>query len=616
MKKSTVSTTSSSSSMNSSASASSSSSSSSSSSPLVSFRARSVGPKCPFGNATVAFTLRPGGLVCLSGKSGLGKTTLATVLTGLVHNLSTLRKTLDIEIDECEWDASVPKGERCGVLFQQTTLLDELTIAGNLKVALQIYHQQHGDQSNEDSYYREIKQLLDVVGLNYERDACKRPTELSGGMGRRASLALQLAQHKRVIVLDEPFTGLDYDAAMSVARELVHLRTVKKTALVLISHEPHLAQVVMDPTTTSDNVTITLEEPTASTSTDDSSRLSKPSLFGTTFLDRFWDRLADYTLYSLPLIAMAFIACGLAISMLTADLLRRLDFNDQVLDLVDTQVRPLIKMLTGEDANALQMMGVRFKVNSLLNQTVPPAKASIFAIGMTKLFVLEIGPLLTALLLCGRIGGSYAGKVGTLHATSQTKLLQTLGVSPWMWTLWPSVLAALIAAPLLTVMGTAIAVGLAGWVGPTYYGIGTTAQFWKDMVDALLPRLRLKSFAPLWDNKDEEGNYSFRSSFRDLLEGGGITSVDCSVTYPPRYAHYSWLESVVEIATYPPIYHIVKAVVFISIILAVAEGVAQWWKPHLTPRGVPAVITLSVVCSGLLVILADWGFSQLWLLRY
>jgi ABC-type transporter Mla maintaining outer membrane lipid asymmetry permease subunit MlaE len=46
----------------------------------------------------------------------------------------------------------------------------------------------------------------------------------------------------------------------------------------------------------------------------------------------------------------------------------------------------------------------------MLNTTVPPAKAKLYAIGLSTLFVLEVGPLLTALLLCGRIGGSYAGK--------------------------------------------------------------------------------------------------------------------------------------------------------------------------------------------------------------
>jgi hypothetical protein len=122
----------------------------------------------------------------------------------------------------------------------------------------------------------------------------------------------------------------------------------------------------------------------------------------------------------LPLIALAFCACGLAIAMLSADLLERLDINDQVLDLVDKEVRPLIKMLTGEDATSMQMLGIRFKDSGMLNRTVPPAKASLFAIGLAKLFVLEIGPLLTTLLLlCGRIGGSYAGRVGTMQATSQ-----------------------------------------------------------------------------------------------------------------------------------------------------------------------------------------------------
>merc|ERR1712087_528874 len=105
-------------------------------------------------------------------------------------------------------------------------------------------------------------------------------------------------------------------------------------------------------------------------------------------------------------------------------------------------------MLTGEEASTFQMMGIRFKVNSMLNQTVPPAKATLYAIGMAKLFVLEIGPLLTTLLLCGRIGGSYAGKVATMQANFENKLLQTLGINPRSWLLLPALMAALIASPL------------------------------------------------------------------------------------------------------------------------------------------------------------------------
>ena len=572
--------------------------------PLVQFQARPVGPKCPFGNASINFELTAGGCVHLSGSSGLGKTTLATILTGL-SDPKILLSTLDIDIQRCEWHPNIPERERCGVLFQQTTLLDELTVAGNLQLALSncpSHHHSKGKETKEDK----IKELLELVGLHYERDAHKRPTELSGGMGRRASLALQLAQRKRVIVLDEPFTGLDQEAAISVAKELVHLRKVQGTALLLISHEPHLAKTVMDPTQTKDNHTVTLKPPLSyagsSSSISSFGGPTKPSLFGTTFADRFLDRLVDYTFYSLPLIGLAFVACGLAIAMLSADLMQRLDINDQVLDLVDTEVRPLIKMLTGEDANALQMMGIRFKVNSMLNKTVPPAKAKLFAIGLTKLFVLEVGPLLTALLLCGRIGGSYAGKIGTMQATAQNKLLQTLGVSPRWWTLGPSLLAAWIAGPLLTVIGTAFALGLGGWVGPARYGIGTSTQFWEDLYDSLFPVLRLRSVAPFWD-----AELSPAWTWKDVL-----SRMDLSVTY--NTPDSMWKEAAIETLTYPPIYHLFKAIVFIGIILFTAEVIARWQR-DLTPRGVPSVITLSVVSAGLLVILADWGFSQLWLLR-
>jgi len=615
-----------------------SSSSSSSSFPLLTFRAKNVGPKCPFDNDVIEFTIRPGGCISFQGNSGVGKTTLAMIITGVVstgHNNNkyrNLRQRLDIEIETCTWHPTIPINERCGVLFQQTTLLDELTIAGNLQLALKQHYSQtrqktnptiSSNQTSDDYLEKEIKQLLDRVGLDYSRDAHKRPTELSGGMGRRASLALQLAQHKRVIVLDEPFTGLDYDTAVSVAKELVRLRqglNNNKTALLLISHEPHLAKIVLDEdSNTMDNTIVRFEEP-VKVNTDDKGHVpKKPSVFGTKLSDRFYDRLLDYTLYSLPLIVMAFIACGIAIGMLTADLLARLDIADDILDLVDTQIRPLIKLLTGEEATSFQLLGIRFKVKSLLHQTVPPAKAQLFAIGMTKLMVLEIGPLLTALLLCGRIGGSYAGQVATLHATQQTKLLQTLGISPFYWTWVPSIGATLLACPCLTSLGTAIALGLAGYIGPVYYGIGTISQFQSDVRKTILPELRFELaslFSKLVLTEDENSERSglTQNVLRLLPQLSSSESPLFQVTYPMRYP--SWMETLIEILTYPPMYHLSKAVVYGWIILNVAQLVTYRRQGDLTPRGVPSVITMSVVVAGLLVIIADWGFSQLWLLRY
>lgn len=486
-------------------------------------------------------------------------------------------------------------------------------------------------------------------------------------MGRRVCLSLQLAQKKRVIVLDEPFTGLDYESAVSVAKELVRLRQTQGTALLLISHEPHLLKLVMgDDCDDGDNgdkamgrnksrvVELKAAATGVATLTHSSSNNKKPSLFGTSFLDRFLERLLDYTLYSLPLVAMAFVACGCAISMLSADLLQRLDLSKKVLDLVDNEVKPLIKMLTGEDPSMIHMMGIRLKVNSLLNRTVPQAKATLYAIGLTKLFVLEVGPLLTALLLCGRIGGSYAGKVGTMQATNQNKLLKTLGVNPKWWTLYPSILAASVASPVLTVTGTCLALLLGGYVGP-YYGIGggtlgDTNHYWKDLQDSIFPVLRLKSFEKCWegvssssilpsldevagDGLEEVGEQehngdgvnmiaifsSIMSILKDFLVDPTNKALDLRVTYKTNTSHAShhhWMkDTLVELATYPPVYHLLKSETFIFIIILVAEWVARSYKPNLTARGVPSVITFSVVLAGLLVIVADWAFSQLWLLR-
>jgi len=552
--------------------------------PLVTFSAHSKGPRCPFGGM-VSFALQPGGCVWLQGPSGRGKTTLASFLCNILPT-STLEK-LQISIS-MKWDPSLPVSERCGVLFQQTTLLDELTVAGNLAAALDAVGFPRKDRESK------IKQLLELVGLSYHADAGKSPTELSGGMGRRASLALQLAQKKHVIFLDEPFTGLDFEVALSIAQELVHLRKTQGTAFVLISHEYELAEKVLD-VTCDGNIICKLEEP-LSRKNDQQGQLSN-LYFGTSFFDRFWAKLLDYLFWSLPLILLAFMACSLAIAMLSSDTLQRIDVVKPVLEIVDKEIRPMIKLLTGQEATPLHLIGVKMKVSSMLNRTVPPAKASLYAIGMAKLFVLEIGPLLTALLLCGRIGGSYAGKVATMQATSQTKLLKTLGISPLAWSLFPAACAAVIAGPILTSAGTLLALYCGSLMGPMY-GVGTTSDYWEKVRTTTFPELRLRGFMGTgMGGRELEGASS-------LAVGEYFLSTHSS----------SYYDALIELVTYPPVYHLVKAVFFMIIILGVAEISART-RSNITPRTVPSVITQSVVIASLLVIISDWWFSQLWLKR-
>mmetsp|Transcript_27805 Transcript_27805/g.62790 ORF Transcript_27805/g.62790 Transcript_27805/m.62790 type:complete len:585 (-) Transcript_27805:105-1859(-) len=573
--------------------------------PILQFKARNVDPrKCPFENEVVSFTLFPSSCIHLSGQSGAGKTTLSNYIAGLLprrNGEAMLKGTLGIEVEHCQWNDSIPAVERVGMLFQQTTLLDSLTVAGNICVALE-----HCPSArlNESQKQTAIKQLLETVGLDYLSDGPKRPAELSGGMARRASLALQLAQRKQVIILDEPFAGLDFATAVGVAKALERLRREKGTALLLISHEPEIVQFVMgrgsgssldgsgkDPETELiRKVTLSRRGSDYDGSARQSRKLSHPSVFGGKAHQRFIMKTIDYFLFSLPLILLTFTAAGLAISMLSSDILRRVDVTDTVIDVVKREVKPMLSMLTGEeDVNPMYMMMISMKVRSMLQTTIPPAKATLYAMGMAKLFVLEIGPLITSLLLSGRIGGSYSGEVATMQATSQNKLLRTLGISPMKWTFQPSLLASWIASPLLTMSGTILALELGAHVGP-WYGIGKTETYKQEVWDSIFLPIRLRLLSE--DFKATTTSDLFRCTFSE-----------------------SYVDSLIEIATHPVFYHLLKSLVFMTIVMTVSEVTARR-KFDLTPRGVPKVITTSVVLGSLLVIVADWGFSQLLLKRH
>ncbi|KAL9189068.1 hypothetical protein ACHAXT_011558 [Thalassiosira profunda] len=596
--------------------------------PILQFSAKNVdASKCPFTNPTVSFALRRSGCLHLAGPSGAGKTTLSNYIAGILppkKGKKMLRNTLGIEITECAWDERIPGGERAGMLFQQTTLIDSLTVAGNVCVALEhCPAAKNGKEAMAEQQNRAtIKRLLETVGLDYLRDGPKRPSELSGGMARRASLALQLAQHKHVIVLDEPFAGLDYATAVGVARELEKLRREKGTALLLISHEPDIVDIVMGKATSlnrvqsngsnGDKTTLTAASGSTVTltrrdSTDSdakaSSKLRHPSVFGKDPHQRLLVKVLDYFLYSLPLILLTFLAAGLAISMLSSDILRRVDVTDTVLSVVQREVKPIIQMFTGEEeANPMYTMMINMKVRNMLNTTIPPAKATLYAMGMAKLFVLEIGPLITSLLLSGRIGGSYSGEVATMQATAQNKLLLTLGISPVVWTFGPSLLASWMASPLLTMAGTVLALEIGAHVGPQY-GIGDIEGYRKEVWEAVFVPLRLRGVVSWSENEGwEHGGQTLMESVYSYL--------DLRCTFSDTY-----LDAFVEIATHPVCFHLIKSLVFMTIIMGVAE-VAARRKADLTPRGVPKVITTSVVGGSLLVIFADWGFSQLLLKRH
>ena len=181
-----------------------------------------------------------------------------------------------------------------------------------------------------------------------------------------------------------------------------------------------------------------------------------------------------------------------------------------------------------------------------------------------------------------------------MAASHQNKLLRTLGVSPLRWSLVPAALAALVAAPLLSAAGTALALFLAAAVG-AWYGLDPSAAapsagavgallhadswFWTRVRDALIPRLRLRcAAAPL-------------ACALPVLRADAI-----------------------ELATWPPLHHALKSASFIALVLAAAELSARR-DADLPMRAVPRAITTAVVSAGVSVIVADWAWSRVLLQR-
>ena len=161
--------------------------------------------------------ITPGEMTVVVGPSGCGKTTLVNMVAGFE-----LPESGSITLDG---RAVTGPSQDCMVVFQETALLPWLTAYQNVIFGPKIRGQMQGQKIDD-----EANQLLEKVGLGEFKD--KYPLQLSGGMQRRAELARALINHPLLMIMDEPFRGLD-----AMSRELMQeffLRLFEET------HRTHL----------------------------------------------------------------------------------------------------------------------------------------------------------------------------------------------------------------------------------------------------------------------------------------------------------------------------------------------------------------------------------------
>ncbi len=178
----------------------------------------------------ISFDVKDGEFFAIVGPSGCGKSTLLSLLCGLISP-----EEGTILIDELPREES---HAAIGYMLQKDHLFEWRSIFSNVSLGLEIQNRL------DDEAKSELLRMLDTYGLSQFRDA--KPGQLSGGMRQRAALIRTLALKPDILLLDEPFSALDYQTRLEVCDDIsTIIRTQKKTA-ILITHDLSEAISVAD----------------------------------------------------------------------------------------------------------------------------------------------------------------------------------------------------------------------------------------------------------------------------------------------------------------------------------------------------------------------------------
>jgi phospholipid/cholesterol/gamma-HCH transport system ATP-binding protein len=187
----------------------------------------------------VSFKIEQGQALCLLGRSGTGKSVTLKLIMALMRPDSG-----EVLVDR---DDVVGMGERglsqvrkkLGYLFQDAALFDSLTRYENLSLPLHRLTKKSKEEIDDV-----VNRVLGDVGLG--ADGAKFPSALSGGMKKRAGLARALVLEPKILLADEPSSGLDRITASEIDQLLMRRRDEHGTALIVVTHDVHGVRRVAD----------------------------------------------------------------------------------------------------------------------------------------------------------------------------------------------------------------------------------------------------------------------------------------------------------------------------------------------------------------------------------
>ena len=162
----------------------------------------------------LSFSLKKGEFISIVGPSGCGKSTILSIISGLIHP---------------ESGNVILNGNHIGYMLQKDHLLEWRTVYRNIILGLEIQHKL--TKETKEKVYGLLKQY----GL--EQFANAKPSELSGGMRQRVALIRTLILEPDLLLLDEPFSALDYQTRLSVGDDIGQIIRNENRTAILVTHD-------------------------------------------------------------------------------------------------------------------------------------------------------------------------------------------------------------------------------------------------------------------------------------------------------------------------------------------------------------------------------------------
>jgi phospholipid/cholesterol/gamma-HCH transport system ATP-binding protein len=178
----------------------------------------------------VSFTLIKGHTKLILGASGAGKSTILKLILGLLRADGGRIWVNGEQIDAMTEEELMTVRADLGMVFQEGALFDSLTVREN--VGYKLYEETSAPLEAIDA---RVSEVLGFVGLAEYID--RMPSELSGGQRRRVAIARAMAAKPRILLYDEPTTGLDPITALTIDDEIIKLRDLEGVSSILVTHQ-------------------------------------------------------------------------------------------------------------------------------------------------------------------------------------------------------------------------------------------------------------------------------------------------------------------------------------------------------------------------------------------